>query len=106
MKKSRGASLGRKQRRGRLDAIGRPLQKRPFSNSKRTKGTQGQEDVREHYLDMMNRLKYIKHVATLIKAGEENINEKNWLELVRKYETHKLFYDDYEKNIIFNIVNS
>lgn len=105
MSKNRGASLGRKQRRGKLDAVGRPLQKRPFSNSKRTKGTKGQEEVKQHYTELMNRLAYIKHTAKLIKASGERLHEKNWLEVIRKHETTKLFYDDYEKNIIFSLVN-
>ncbi|AGO48992.1 hypothetical protein N356_gp099 [Cellulophaga phage phi14:2] len=105
MSKNRGASLGRKQRRGKIDAVGRPLQKRPFSNSKRTRGTKGQEEVKQHYTELMNRLAYIKHISALMKAAGETLNTKNWLEVIRKYETTKLFYDDYEKNIIFSLVN-
>jgi hypothetical protein len=105
MGKGKGASIARQIRRGKRDQLGRPIAKRPFNNSKRTPGTQGQEDVKLRYLDMMERLKYIKVLARKMRNNNVYLENKTWLDTVRKYDEHKLFFDDYERNLITQIVN-
>lgn len=105
MGRNKGASLGRMMRRGRVDPNGRPLAKRPFNNSKRTKGTRGQEVVKEHYLDLMKRTKYIKKLIKHMIESNEQLTDDNWIQVVREYDSHQLMFDDYEKAWMFQEVN-
>lgn len=103
---SKGQSLGRAMRRGKVDQYGRPLRKRPFSNKKNTKGRKANTTVKYHYHEMMRRLRYIKKLSRILKNEGVILTEENWKQEVRKHDKHELFLDDYEKGILFMHVNS
>lgn len=106
MSKNRGASYGRKQRRGHIDMFGQPMRKRPFNNKKRTKGRKLQSDVQERYEAIMKRIKHLKVVAKKVKDSKEKVTEENWKEVFRKYDDHNLLYGPYEKDIMMQIIRS
>lgn len=98
------SSLARKQRRGKVDHFGRPIPKRLYNNKKRTKGRQKQEDVKQHYIAMMKRIKYIKSlIIDMVKAGEV-LEDDTWIDIVKKYDKYQLVFDDYEKQLMFQHV--
>ena len=103
---SKGASLGRQKRRGRLDEMGRPLLKRPFNNKKRTKGRATQVDVQDRYDELMRRMRYIKKVCKALKKDNKLLTEGNWKEMFRRYDKEELIIGPFEKTIIFQLVNS
>lgn len=105
MSRNRGASLGRKMRRGHTDPNGRLLSKRPFNNRKRTKGREGQEKVKGHYLELMRRTKYIKKLISTMVEDNRTLTDDNWVKTIREYDSHQLMFDNYEKAWIFKDVN-
>ena len=98
------SSIARKQRRGKVDAFGRPIPKRMYNNKKRTKGRQKQEIVKKHYHEMLDRIRYIKSlIKQMVEAGEV-LEDDTWVQTVRKYDKHQLIFDDYEKGLMFQYV--
>ena len=98
------SSLARKQRRGKVDMFGRPVPKRLYNNKKRTKGRQKQESVKQHYTEMLKRIRYIKQlIVQMVEAGEK-LEDDTWVKTVRKYDKHQLIFDDYEKGLMFQHV--
>jgi len=100
----KGSSTARKQRRGKVDQFSRPIPKRLYNNKKRTKGRQKQEVVKKHYHEMLERLKYIKGLIKQMVEEGEKLTDDNWIKVVRKYDDHKLIFDDYEKQLMFRYV--
>lgn len=99
------SSIARKQRRGKVDQFGRPIPKRLYNNKKRTKGRQKQEIVKQHHIEMVNRLKYIRQLIVNLVKNKEKLTEENWVEIIRKYDKHQIYFDDYEKKMLFHYVN-
>jgi hypothetical protein len=104
-RRGKGASIGRKMRRGHADPNGRLLQKRPFNNSKRTKGRAGQELVQNHYSELMLRTRYIKKLINHMVKDKVTLTPDNWITKVREYDSHQLMFDDYEMSWMFQEVN-
>lgn len=95
-------SIARKQRRGKVDRFGRPIPKRLFNNSKRTKGTQAISGAKQKsYEEMKARLKYIVQLANAINKGGDTLTQHNFKEVIRKYDKN-IFIDKYELEMIIN----
>lgn len=95
-------SIARKQRRGKVDRFGRPIPKRLFNNSKRTKGTQVISGSKQKsYEEMKARLKYIVQLANAINKGGDKLTQDNFKEVIRKYDKD-IFIDKYELEMIIN----
>lgn len=99
------SSLARKQRRGKVDQFGNKIPKRPFNNSKRTKGTKEQQETQEAYEGMKERFKHVQDLAMQIKqAGHKNLTNDNMFKIVRQHNKF-ITLDDYEQNILKYLVN-
>jgi len=98
-------SLARKQRRGKVDMFGRKIPKRPFNNSKRTRGTQKQEDMKFHTQELTKRLKYIIELGKEIKEAGLKVNDDNFVKVVRQFDKES-FFDDYEQMVLKKITNN
>lgn len=98
------SSLARKQRRGKVDQFGNKIPKRPFNNSKRTKGTKTQSDVQFHYKGLKERMEYIIKLGNEIKETGLRINDDNFIRIVRQFDK-KNYFDDYEQMILKHITN-
>jgi|TARA_R110000772_G_scaffold8692_3_gene28808 hypothetical protein len=100
------SSLARKQRRGKADQNGNKIPKRPFNNSKRTKGTKSQEDTKESYEGMKERFKHVRALALQIReAGHKELNDDNMFKIVRQHNKF-IMLDEYEVNILKHLVNN
>lgn len=98
------SSLARKQRRGKVDQFGNKIPKRPFNNSKRTRGTQKQEDIKFHTQELNKRIKYVMELANKIKKEGFKTDNDNFTTVVRKFDKENMF-DEYEQMIIHKITN-
>lgn len=98
-------SLARKQRRGKVDQFGNKIPKRLYNNKKRTKGRQKQASLQHHYSELRRRIKYIKWLGDTLRENKEMLTSLNWIKTVRKYDKEELIFDDYEKEILFKLVN-
>jgi len=67
--KNRGQSTSRALKRNNIDLKGRSL-KRPFNNSKRTKGRQDQVNAEKYWRYMTSRLNEIKDTIELMQEEE------------------------------------
>lgn len=93
-------SIARKQRRGKVDHMGRKIPKRLFNNSKRTKGVQVMSGRKQDsYFQMKARLKLIVQLANAIKKGGDKVTQDNFKEVVRKYD-NDIFLDKYEVELM------
>ena len=94
------SSVARRQRRGKADHIGRPIPKRLFNNSKRTKGVQAMSGKKQlSYFQMKERLKYIIKLADKIKEGGDTLIGQDYKEVIRKYDKN-IFVDTYELELM------
>lgn len=95
-------SIARKQRRGKVDHFGRPIPKRLFNNSKRTKGVQAMSGSKQQsYQEMKARLKYLVQLANAIKDKGDVLTQDNFKEVIRKYDKD-IFIDRYELELMIN----
>jgi len=94
--------IARKQRRGKVDHMGRPIPKRLFNNSKRTKGVQAMSGRKQDsYFQMKARLKYLVQLADAINKGGDKLTQDNFKEIIRKY-NNDIFVDKYELELMIN----
>lgn len=99
------SSLARRMRRGKVDQFGRVIPKRIYNNKKRTKGRAKQEKVKFHYHEMVERMRYIKGLIVQMINDDVQLLDDTWVKQIREYDEQKLFFDEYEKEIIFSKVN-
>lgn len=102
---SKTPSIARQMKRGKVDMFGRKMPKRIYNNKKRTPGRQKQEEVKQHYHEMLRRLKYIRSVIDKMVKDNVQLKDDTWVKQVREYDEHRLFFDEYEKKLIFERVN-
>jgi len=96
--------IARQQRRGKVDQNGNKIPKRPFNNSKRTKGRQTQVDMQFHTSELTKRITYVMKLANEIKKAGLKLTLDNFGKTVRQFDKENMF-DEYEQAIMLKITN-